>query len=295
MLTETTISVWFRTSGAPMSSVIMPRTAGTTISLVWFTWASCLYCVVSSTCRYQSRPPSVTSSAAAITYRPNSRRRDLGIIDGLRSGADHGQWTAASPTATDAGSATGPWPGSGGSSRSSGRSSTSSRGAAGPRRSQPLPGLARLAVGGLRRSASSQPLPGLARLAVGGLRRRVEPALTRLSAPDRRRLMPVAVQPALTGLRPPVSRRLMTVAVEPCPYPARRAWRSAALRPACEPALTRALREAGRDRGPVGGEVELRGPAGPGQRAALGAVGAAGMREVELGGAAACQGQPGRC
>ena len=42
MLTETTISVWFRTSGAPMSSVIMPRTAGTTICLVWFTSASLL-------------------------------------------------------------------------------------------------------------------------------------------------------------------------------------------------------------------------------------------------------------
>ena len=37
MLTETTISVSFRTNGVPVSSVIAPRTAGTTICLVWFT------------------------------------------------------------------------------------------------------------------------------------------------------------------------------------------------------------------------------------------------------------------
>ena len=170
MLTETTISVWFRTSGAPVSSVIMPRTAGTTICLVWFTSASCLYCAVSSTCRYQSRPPSATSSAAAITYRPNSRRRDLGIIGALPSGADHGQWTSASPDSDRR--------------RVRHRSLARERriqpvvgpfeyqfgrgGRAG--RSQPLPGVARLAVGGLRRSASSQPLPGLARLACVGYR-----------------------------------------------------------------------------------------------------------------------------
>src|SRR6202035_553748 len=64
MLTETTISVSLRTNGVPVSSVIAPRTAGTTIDLVWLTWASALYWVVSSTCRYQSRPPSTTTAAS---------------------------------------------------------------------------------------------------------------------------------------------------------------------------------------------------------------------------------------
>jgi hypothetical protein len=63
MLTETTISVSLRTNGVPVSSVIAPRTAGTTICLVWFTCASALYWVVSSTCRYQRRPPSTTTAA----------------------------------------------------------------------------------------------------------------------------------------------------------------------------------------------------------------------------------------
>jgi hypothetical protein len=44
MLTETVIDVWLSTSACPVSSVIMPRTAGTTIVLVWFTCARALYC-----------------------------------------------------------------------------------------------------------------------------------------------------------------------------------------------------------------------------------------------------------
>ena len=91
MLTETTISVSLRTIGVPVSSVIAPRTAGTTICLVWLTWASALYWVVSSTCRYQSLPPSTTTAASVSAYSPNSRRRDLGIIGGLHSAADHGR------------------------------------------------------------------------------------------------------------------------------------------------------------------------------------------------------------
>src|SRR3984957_726842 len=78
MFTETVIEVWLVTSACPVSSVIMPRTAGTTIDLVWFTAASDLYCVVSSTCRYHSRPPRTTSRARAITYSPSSRLRERG-------------------------------------------------------------------------------------------------------------------------------------------------------------------------------------------------------------------------
>src|ERR1700761_1750625 len=80
MFTETVIDVWLSTSGTPVLSVIMPRTAGTTIDLVWFTWASALYCPVSRTCRYQSLPPRTTTIARAITYRPSSRLRECGII-----------------------------------------------------------------------------------------------------------------------------------------------------------------------------------------------------------------------
>src|SRR6202161_3504315 len=125
MLTETTISVSLRTTGVPVSSVIPPRTAGTTICLVWFTWASALYWVVSSTCRYQRRPPSTTTAATVSTYSPNSRRRDLGIIGGLHSAADHGLRTSPRPTAPAPGTASGPWTGSGAPSRSTGRLSTS--------------------------------------------------------------------------------------------------------------------------------------------------------------------------
>src|ERR1700759_4703590 len=50
-LTETVIEVWLLTSGAPVSSVIIPRTAGTTTVLVWLDAARALYCPVSSTCR----------------------------------------------------------------------------------------------------------------------------------------------------------------------------------------------------------------------------------------------------
>ena len=66
MFTETTSDVVLSTSGLPSSSTIEPRTAGTTTCRVWFTAASCLYCAVSITCRYQSRPPSVAIMAAAI-------------------------------------------------------------------------------------------------------------------------------------------------------------------------------------------------------------------------------------
>ena len=42
MSTETVSFVWLVTNALPVSSVIMPRTAGTTIFLVWLTWASAL-------------------------------------------------------------------------------------------------------------------------------------------------------------------------------------------------------------------------------------------------------------
>src|ERR1700722_5558996 len=161
MLTETTISVSFRTNGVPVSSVIAPRTAGTTICLVWLTEASALYWVVASTCRYQRRPPSTTTAASVSAYRPNSRRRDLGIIGGLHSAADHGRRTSPRRTATDAGSATGLCCGNGGPSGSTGRLSTSSRGAAWTCAASPCPGWrAWRWSGGGRRSAATRPWAG---------------------------------------------------------------------------------------------------------------------------------------
>ncbi len=87
MSTDTVIDVLLSTSGAPVSSVIMPRTAGTTTVRVRLSAARALYWCVSSTCRYHSRPPSTTSSARATTYRPYSRLRERGITGPPPSGA----------------------------------------------------------------------------------------------------------------------------------------------------------------------------------------------------------------
>ena len=67
MSTETTRAVWLVTSRLPTSSRICPRTAGTITLLVWFAAASLVKAVLFITCRYQSRPPSEISMAAAIT------------------------------------------------------------------------------------------------------------------------------------------------------------------------------------------------------------------------------------
>src|SRR5690242_18960368 len=80
VLTETGIEIWLVTSACQVLSVVSPLPAGSRTVLVWFTWASDLYCVVSSTCRYHCRPPRTTTRARAIAYRPYSRLRDRGII-----------------------------------------------------------------------------------------------------------------------------------------------------------------------------------------------------------------------
>ena len=71
--------------------------------------ASDLYCVVSSTCRYHSRPPRTTSMARATTYRPSSRLRERGITGppppsaaaaGGACATGDGRAAATRPTAT---------------------------------------------------------------------------------------------------------------------------------------------------------------------------------------------------
>ncbi len=67
MFTETTSDVWLVTSLRPASSMIWPRTAGTTTARVWLAIASVLNWVPFITCRYHSRPPSVAIIATTIT------------------------------------------------------------------------------------------------------------------------------------------------------------------------------------------------------------------------------------